>query len=37
MFPATHTATLSARDRRTVAVLYRLPPGSVREVHGTGH
>jgi len=30
MFPATRTGTLSERDRRTVAVLYRLPPGPVR-------
>ena len=27
MFPATRTGTLSDRDRRTAAVLYRLPPG----------
>lgn len=32
MFPATRTATLSDRDRRTAAVLYRLPPGPVRDV-----
>jgi hypothetical protein len=32
MFPATRTGTLSERDRRTVAVLYRLPPGPVRDV-----
>jgi hypothetical protein len=31
MFPATRTGTLSDRDRRTAAVLYRLPPGPVRE------
>ncbi len=30
MFPATRTGALSERDRRTVAVLYRLPPGPVR-------
>ncbi|MGN6392741.1 MAG: matrixin family metalloprotease [Gemmatimonadales bacterium] len=32
MFPATRTGVLSDRDRRTAAVLYRLPPGPVREV-----
>jgi hypothetical protein len=31
MFPATRTGTLSDRDRRTAAVLYRLPPGPVRD------
>lgn len=31
MFPATRTGTLTDRDRRTVEVLYRLPPGPVRE------
>jgi hypothetical protein len=31
MFPATRTSTLSERDRRTIAVLYRLPPGPVRD------
>jgi hypothetical protein len=31
MFPATRTGVLSDRDRRTAAVLYRLPPGPVRE------
>ncbi len=31
MFPATRTATLSQRDRRTIEVLYRIPPGPVRE------
>jgi predicted Zn-dependent protease len=31
MFPATRTGVLTARDRRTVAVLYRLPPGPVRD------
>jgi hypothetical protein len=31
MYPATRTGTLSDRDRRTAAVLYRLPPGPVRE------
>jgi YD repeat-containing protein len=30
MFPATRTGTLTDRDRRTVKVLYRLPPGPVR-------
>jgi len=32
MFPATRTGILSDRDRRTAAVLYRLPPGPVRDV-----
>ncbi len=32
MFPATRTGTLSDRDRRTAAVLYRLAPGPVRDV-----
>ena len=32
MYPATRTGTLSDRDRRTAAVLYRLPPGPVRDV-----
>lgn len=36
MFPATRTGTLSDRDRRTVAVLYRLPPGPVRDVPDDG-
>lgn len=31
MFPATRTAVLTERDRRTVAVLYRLPPGPVKD------
>jgi hypothetical protein len=31
MFPATRTGTLTARDRRTIEVLYRLPPGPVRD------
>jgi Matrixin len=31
MFPATRTGTLSDRDRRTIEVLYRLPPGPVRD------
>jgi hypothetical protein len=31
MFPATRTATLTERDRRTIEVLYRLPPGPVRD------
>jgi hypothetical protein len=35
MFPATHTATLSDRDRRTVQVLYQLPTGPVRDEAGT--
>jgi len=32
MFPATRTGVLSDRDRRTAAVLYRLPPGPVRDL-----
>jgi hypothetical protein len=32
MYPATRTGLLSDRDRRTAAVLYRLPPGPVRDV-----
>jgi hypothetical protein len=32
MYPATRTGSLSDRDRRTAAVLYRLPPGPVRDV-----
>lgn len=32
MFPATRTGILSDRDRRTAAILYRLPPGPVRDV-----
>lgn len=35
MFPATQTAILSERDRRTAQVLYRLPPGPVRDTGGT--
>jgi hypothetical protein len=31
MFPATRIGTLSDRDRRTAQVLYRLPPGPVRD------
>jgi hypothetical protein len=31
MFPATRTPTLTERDRRTIEVLYRLPPGPVRD------
>jgi matrixin len=31
MFPATQTGALSDRDRRTVQVLYQLPPGPVRD------
>lgn len=31
MFPATQTGVLSDRDRRTVQVLYQLPPGPVRD------
>lgn len=36
MFPATRTGTLTERDRRTIEVLYRLPPGPVRD-ELTGH
>jgi predicted Zn-dependent protease len=36
MFPATRTGTLSDRDRRTVGVLYRLPPGPVRDLLAEG-
>jgi predicted Zn-dependent protease len=32
MFPSTRTAGLSVRDVRTAAVLYQLPPGSVRDI-----
>src|SRR3954453_17684853 len=35
MFPATQTGSLSDRDRRTVQVLYQLPPGPVRDSGGT--
>lgn len=31
MFPATHVATPSERDRRTLRLLYELPVGSVRD------
>jgi hypothetical protein len=34
MFPATRIGTLSDRDRRTAQVLYRLPPGPVRDGAG---
>jgi Matrixin len=34
MFPATRTAALTERDRRTIEVLYRLPPGPVRDELG---
>jgi hypothetical protein len=34
MFPATQTSSLSDRDRRTVQVLYQLPPGPVRDAGG---
>lgn len=34
MFPATQTGNLSDRDRRTVQVLYQLPPGPVRDSGG---
>lgn len=32
MFPSTHARLPSDRDRRSVLLLYRLPPGQVREV-----
>lgn len=35
MFPATRIGSLSDRDRRTAQVLYRLPPGPVRDPGGT--
>jgi predicted Zn-dependent protease len=35
MFPATRIGTLSDRDRRTAQLLYRLPPGPVRDTGGT--
>jgi hypothetical protein len=35
MFPATRIGALSDRDRRTAQVLYRLPPGPVRDPGGT--
>jgi Matrixin len=35
MFPATQTGSLSDRDRRTVQVLYQLPPGPVRDASGS--
>jgi predicted Zn-dependent protease len=31
MFPATRTGVLTERDRRTVELLYHLPPGPVAE------
>jgi hypothetical protein len=34
MFSATRTGVLSERDRRTAQVLYRLPPGPVRDIGG---
>jgi hypothetical protein len=36
MFPATRTGILSERDRRTASVLYRLPPGPVRDILADG-
>lgn len=36
MYPATRTGVLSDRDRRTAAVLYRLPPGPVRDLPDEG-
>ena len=36
MYPATRTSVLSERDRRTASVLYRLPPGPVRDVLADG-
>jgi predicted Zn-dependent protease len=35
MYPATRIGSLSERDRRTAQVLYRLPPGPVRDVGGS--
>ena len=35
MFPATQTGNLSDRDRRTVQILYQLPPGPVRDSGGS--
>lgn len=32
MYPATQTGVLSDRDRRTVQILYQLPPGPVRDM-----
>ncbi len=32
MFPTTMTADISPRDRATATLLYRLPPGSVKEI-----
>jgi YD repeat-containing protein len=32
MFPSTRTTRLSARDTRTATILYRLPPGSVKDL-----
>ena len=32
MFPTTQTGVISARDRATIALLYQLPPGTIREV-----
>ena len=32
MYPATQTGVLSDRDRRTVQILYQLPPGPVRDI-----
>jgi hypothetical protein len=32
MFPSTHVGAPSERDRRSIALLYRLPPGPVRDV-----
>jgi len=37
MFPTTHVRTPSDRDRRSVVLLYRLPPGQVREVETRVH
>jgi hypothetical protein len=35
MFPATQAGNLSDRDRRTVQLLYQLPPGPVRDPGGS--
>ena len=37
MFPSTHVRPPSDRDRRSVVLLYRLPPGQVREVETRAH
>lgn len=34
MYPSAHAAAPSDRDRRTLGVLYELPPGDIRDPHG---